>query len=204
LSICYESSLTDIDTPNENLTTPLAQTSRNGQHNVSRLLIERGADVDKRNMNQRTSLYWVSGCVQLEIMQSMVKYGSNTNFQDVMGCTPLHVVAQNRRLLLERGADVSAQNLDDMTSLDLASNNGNVGMARFLAERMVYVDTMDRTDVTVASVDHRLQKRRSDIMQLGIIRLMILVTRWQRRDAAHPILSLLDIASREGLHAQGR
>jgi hypothetical protein len=99
-------------------------------------------------------------------------------------------------------------------------------MARFLAERTVYIDTMDCTDV--ASVDHRLQKRRPDTMQstfssndktfsnregvaslnigsqLGIMTSYAPFTRLQRGDAAHPILSLLGVASREGLHVQDR
>jgi ankyrin repeat protein len=151
--------------------TPLHPALANGDLNIADwlfLLIRNGADVDKAYTNQGTPLpmaypvRWASGCEQLKIARLIAKYRSkNSEFQ---GFT---VAAQNGYLdvvksLLERGADVNTQNLDNMTSLNLASRIGKLAVARFLAERMRGI--LDTLDHDGADVDLTLQKRRSDIM----------------------------------------
>ena len=65
------------------------------------------------------------------------------------GETPLHLALIRRqvevaRALIERGADVAAQNKDGETPLHLASFWGQVEVARMLIEQAVDVTSQDR------------------------------------------------------------
>jgi len=52
------------------------------------------------------------------------------------------------RMLIEHGADVSAQNEDDQTPLHLASKAGQLGVARTLIERGADVSAQDKDGQT--------------------------------------------------------
>ena len=102
-------------------------------------LIERGADPDTRNRRARTPLHYAaeSGAFG-PIVRALIDGGANLNAEDDgRGQTALHEVArrgdaEQAKLLVRGGADVSALDGDGRTPLHVAVDVGNSEVARVL------------------------------------------------------------------------
>ncbi len=142
--------------------TPLHQVSQSSHFSeddnsrVVQLLLQRGVDINVRDKNQATPLHFASYYGHPEVVEVLLDHGAWANAEDIRGQTPLHqVVLSNHdyhsfwmgpwhlkdhtgrvvrlvQQLLERGADVNAQNKDHETPLHLASRLRLHEMARFL------------------------------------------------------------------------
>ncbi|KAN0131543.1 Ankyrin repeat-containing domain protein [Lactarius tabidus] len=128
---------------------------------LARLLVEHGADVDAQDEHNRTPLHFASYYGRSEIAQLLLDHGASHQAESIQGRTPLHEVSQGKcpkpcpgqlchhytgpvfnlqralnvaLLLLERGADVNAQDKDHGTPLHLASSLGILEIARLLLD----------------------------------------------------------------------
>ncbi len=123
---------------------------------VARLLLERGVDVNARDKDQETPLHLASYYGHVDVAEVLFDQGARVSAEDIRGQTPLHQVilgihdyqsfglspwsrkshpgrvVRLAQQLLERGADVNAQNKDHETPLHLASRLRLHEMARFL------------------------------------------------------------------------
>lgn len=78
------------------------------------ILLEMGADVQRRTLDERTALHLAAQRGHLEMMSRLVSAGSDVDAIDVNGCTPLHLAAAASNesstaalcFLLESGCDV--------------------------------------------------------------------------------------------------
>ena len=106
--------------------------SRDDDVLVAQLLLERGADVNAPNDANQTPLHLASNSGGLKMVQVLLNAGANASAKDAESQTPFHVISQGPygsrgdvagivRLLLEHGADVGAQDKNDATSSDSAS-----------------------------------------------------------------------------------
>ena len=82
-----------------------------------RALLERGADPDARDEEQRTSLMNATMDGQRELVRVLLEAGADPNLRDADGWTPLDVAVYRKALdliwlLVHFGADVNAQ--DDL------------------------------------------------------------------------------------------
>ena len=100
---------------------------------------------------RRTPLHYAAFWDLHSIIELLVnELSQNVNSQDFTdSATPLHVASERgylevARTLIERGADVSAQNKDGHTPLHLASQAGRLEVARILIERGADVSAQDR------------------------------------------------------------
>ena len=87
-----------------------------------RKVVERGANVDIRDRDQRTPLGQAVTDNNLEIVRFLVEHGADVNARDAEGWTTLHFAAQEHHveiasLLLERGAQVDAKDVFGSTPL---------------------------------------------------------------------------------------
>lgn len=122
--------------------TPLFGAVKNGNKEIVKYLVEKGADVNKENIYGETPLLfavsagaaqWIGGNLLLsavqkrnkEIVEYLVDHGADVNKADSSGTTPLHLAAKSRNkslieYLIEKGADINSKNEIKKTPLSCA------------------------------------------------------------------------------------
>jgi ankyrin repeat protein len=109
---------------------------------VTRRLIEYGADINAENKGGYTPLHCVSGGHDLKygsVLRFLLELGVCVNVRSKNGHTPLHVASFHGmlevvRLLLEHGADVGAKDNDGKTALQVAAKGGHDEVVELLQE----------------------------------------------------------------------
>jgi len=119
--------------------TPLHLISRAGHIDLTRLLIEHGADAAAQNDDGTTPLHEASEGGHVDLARLLIEHGADVAAQTKYGTTPLHGASLRghvdlARLLIEHGADVTAQTENGTTPLRWASGRGHVDLAQLLIE----------------------------------------------------------------------
>jgi ankyrin repeat protein len=110
-----------------------------GGADLVKLLLDRGADPNRSGVGGTTALMWA--VPNLEKVRLLVAHGANVNARSETDRTAFLVSASYPRtldvlrLLLDRGADLRAQDRAGATALALAVRSADVDVVRFLVER---------------------------------------------------------------------
>mmetsp|Transcript_13750 Transcript_13750/g.25941 ORF Transcript_13750/g.25941 Transcript_13750/m.25941 type:complete len:243 (-) Transcript_13750:112-840(-) len=85
-----------------------------------------GVDVNVRDRNNSTALFYCTSDIQLELARHLVNAGANPNAINVRGNSPLHVAAERIAsqivlLLLLNGAETEIKNSDGKKPADISS-----------------------------------------------------------------------------------
>jgi ankyrin repeat protein len=117
-------------------------------------------------------LHYASFCGLHDIVKVLaIEHPQDVNSQSFLGGeTPLHVTSRVdvARLLIEHGADATAQSKDGTTPLHLASERGHVDLARLLIEHGA--DTTAQSEVGTAPLHQASFRGRVDVARLLIER----------------------------------
>ena len=94
-----------------------------GNIDIVRLLIEAGADINKKDRNGASSFIYAVIKGNIVIVRLLIEAGADTNIYDGDGMTPLMIAAENNdiplvRLLIQNGADINKQDPEGLTVLD--------------------------------------------------------------------------------------
>lgn len=124
---------------------PLYLSIVDGHFEITRLLLEKGADAGHVDSSKRPAWYWAFAFKRREELQVIFKSSKNIDWQDDYGVTPLFWASRLGYddiavLLLNREADVNAQSKVRKTPLMEAAEKGHVNIARLLLERGAKVD----------------------------------------------------------------
>lgn len=116
----------DIDKQYANGDTPLIIASREANLPIVKLLIEAGADKNKRNNDFTNSLWAACFSDNVELIEFLADSGIDINNQNVNGATCLIYAASAKKegvvkILLQKGADKNLATLDGFTAFDSAS-----------------------------------------------------------------------------------
>ncbi len=117
--------------------TPLHVASTYGHVEVTRTLVEQGADTTVKDKHGNTPLHVASAKGHVEVAEILIEHGADATALDNEQNTPLHAASkeghlQVARYLVDHGADAVARDNDP---LQVASIFGHVDIARFLIER---------------------------------------------------------------------
>jgi len=121
------------------LDSKLIEAARKGDVRKVRELLDRGANVNARDMIGDTPLHDAAYHGFLNVAKLLLDRGADVNAKDMIGYTPLHWAAREghldvARLLLERGADAGVRDNEGKTPLDRAREKGYVEVARVIEE----------------------------------------------------------------------
>ena len=133
--------------------TPLHLAARGGSYDVARLLIERGADVNARDLTgggqgDWTVLHYAVWFDAIDLARLVLDHGAVVDMKDSAGRTALYYAAEKNaeaaaRLLIGRGADVVAVTDDGQTPLHRAAWANATVVARLLIDEGADVHMRD-------------------------------------------------------------
>lgn len=115
---------------------PLAW-SMQGPPEISMILIEKGADIHRRDNLQQAPLYYAVSYGKTSVVARLLALGASVNTPGQQGFSPLHMAAQTgqeelARMLIQKGADVNARDVHGKTPLAWARKYDKPALAEIL------------------------------------------------------------------------
>ena len=103
-------------------------------------LIEKGTNVNAKDNDGNTPLYFAANNSHLAVAAKLLEHGTDVNAKDDGGNTPLHWAANNGDLaivekLIENKANVNVKNKDGNTPLHWSAGTGNLAVVEKLVEK---------------------------------------------------------------------
>ncbi|RDD38700.1 Transient receptor potential cation channel subfamily A member 1 [Trichoplax sp. H2] len=165
--IC-DKSLAQLNMYGERSRTPLHLATINNHANIVEYLLQRGADINKRDGSYFTSLDIAIDRGYIEVAEVLLSNRANVNLTNSNQDTPLHIAARKGdiktlELLLHKGGEIFALNKDNMTCLDLAIDNANKDVALLLVNQKGARSILMRTDSKGWTVMQRLVQKLPEV-----------------------------------------
>ncbi|KAH8892232.1 ankyrin, partial [Thozetella sp. PMI_491] len=127
--------------------TPLLAAAKRGHAEVFRLLLEAGAKIDARGVDNRPMLHHVVHSGKDNMLEIALQYNLALDETDDEGNTALHFATtflrqpdHRIRRLVNRGASLDVPNLREYTALCSAIEAGGFGLAEFLISKSANVN----------------------------------------------------------------
>ena len=128
---------TDVNVRNANGETALMYASLNGELEIARLLVSRGAQVNHPGW---TPLHYAASAGQLSVVQWLLEQSAYIDAASENGTTPLMLAARQKhttvaQALVKEGADPSLRNQAGLTAADYFARNGEPEQADWMRAR---------------------------------------------------------------------
>jgi ankyrin repeat protein len=130
--------------------------SEYGKYRIAKALIERGAEVNAKDMIDYTPLHYASRRGRVEIVNLLLQNGAKVNVKGGVSAvsgdrykeTPLHLAARHGhinivKLLVENGADFNEKNYKKYTPLHYAIEKNHKDIANYLIIKGANVNTKE-------------------------------------------------------------
>lgn len=119
--------------------TTLMASAYGGGDDVLSDLIQRGAELESKDVDGYTALMYAANGGQLRTLELLLDAGADVNARDREKSTPVMFAAQHGhaeivRVLVEHGADLDARGDHGLTALGFARQNGHDEAARVLEQ----------------------------------------------------------------------
>ena len=170
-----------VNTPDNHGTTPLMYAAAAGSTEAMKLLLDRGANPNAKNAFGATALMWASG--DIDKVRLLLSKGANVNARSDFGRTPLMLAALHdgsfeiAKLLIDKGADVSACDKTKFCVLEAAAQGNDTSTVRLILARGGDVKAKSettRTDNPAAFGSHTIPKMaKAQRGDTGVTALMI-------------------------------
>ncbi|KAK3267619.1 hypothetical protein CYMTET_23837 [Cymbomonas tetramitiformis] len=153
--IAEGTSVINYESPDYGYETTLMAAVASGTPEHVRALLDRGADLNKRNIFGKAAIMYAMQEERLEKLEVLLQGGADVEQADNLGSTPVITAVSKRapRVLariLEAGAQVDARNRDGMTALQLAAATNRLSCAEVLlqAGASTRAQVTDASDIT--------------------------------------------------------
>ena len=150
------------NTKNNDGYTPLQVAARDNNVELSKFLIQHGAEVNTKSDNGLTPLLLAAyhNYVDADVAKLMLEQGAEVNTKNSDGDTPLQVAARFNsvelaKLLLEHRAEVDTKSDNGYTPLHVAARFNSVELAKVLIAHLAEVNTKDNDGYTPLHVAAR-------------------------------------------------
>ena len=126
----------------------------NGYINSAKVLLDKGADINMKNLNGDTLLLKASNLGQTEMVKMFLEKGADVNARNHYGRTPIIDASSWGRtdivsILLDNGADVNASTTTNgMTALILACEGGHDKIVSMLIDRGADINAKNHNGYT--------------------------------------------------------
>jgi ankyrin repeat protein len=103
---------------------------------VLKMLLERGGDINIRNVGGETPLFKAMIQADTDTISALLAAGADPNAQDITHCSPIHYAlsVESLSLLISHKANIEAQDNLGETALDRAAADGDVERIKFLLQ----------------------------------------------------------------------
>ncbi len=160
----------DVNAPGVEGETPLMTVARGGNVEAAKVLLAHGANVNAtEEWRGQTALIWAVAQAHPEMVKELIAHGALVNMRTAKQVWERQVTAEPRekwmpqgaltpllfatrqgclecaQVLLDKGADINAQDLEGVTPLISALINGHYDVAGFLIDRHEDVNAVDKT-----------------------------------------------------------
>ena len=141
-----------LEARSEKEKTPLHFAAQSGHKEIVEVRLEKGADVNAKNIALKTALHYAAGMGHKEIVDVLISRGAALNSGTMDGSTPLHYSAnlgnsEIIRVLIEKGSDINRRNKYGLTPLDLASDLDQNEAAQLIAYKGGVTSPIDDPEV---------------------------------------------------------
>lgn len=121
---------------------------------IVRVIIDKGADIDRKSLIGSTPLHEAVKTGNLEVTGILLRAGADVNSTDNQGNTPLHeIVYWNSlplaELLISAGSDINRKNLEGRSPFHEAVRGGDFEMCSYLIKKGADLDSRDNNGKTV-------------------------------------------------------
>lgn len=159
-----------VDEADDTGATPLILATLKGSLPICKMLIERGANVNKQNNNGHTPVKYAGSKNQREILMYLLDCGGNPNLRDQLSETAIHRVASMERHeclrillthpLASKTISIDAQNSAGNTALHLALECDDLTAAQMLSDHGASTEIQNKAKETPLDVCKPIIRRK--------------------------------------------
>jgi ankyrin repeat protein len=131
-----------------------------GNENAVKLLLANGADIECKDLSQKTALHSAASRGKEEVMRLLLEHGANTKAKNDKGETPLHLASAKGHLecvkvLIEHGANCNARNAAGLTAVSGAGYGGHEEIVKLLLSNGAKIKVKNGREVPVLPLRSR-------------------------------------------------
>ncbi len=136
-----------------------------GHHEIVKILLEKGADIEAKTKDGLTPLMFASRNGHHEIVKTLLEKGADIEAKTIDDFPSLILASRYGyheivKTLLEKGANIEAKNIDGWNSLMLASQYGYREIVQTLVENKANIEAKNKyngTSIMLASQNHHVE-----------------------------------------------